>query len=134
MLKDAVDFVRQGANIAMAMVMIQQPEARLSDFRKHLAAVTADKHEAAVCKMGAILAAGILDAGASTLPRSLARGHRARVICPQLRCQLSLPAVSCQLSPVTAALRSALPATPRGQARATLASTFCEQKVNVCVI
>lgn len=64
MLKDTTDFVRQGACIAMACVMLQQPEAEVSEFRKHLESTYTDKHEDNVCKMGAIMAAGILDAGA----------------------------------------------------------------------
>ena len=65
MLKDSTDFVRQGAAIATALVLLQQPEADgVSDFRKHLESTIGDKHEDNVCKMGAIMASGILDAGA----------------------------------------------------------------------
>ena len=70
MLKDSTDFVRQGACIAMAFVMLQQPEADVAALRKHLEATYGDKHEDNTCKMGAIMACGILDAGAraSLLP------------------------------------------------------------------
>mmetsp|Transcript_32576 Transcript_32576/g.103783 ORF Transcript_32576/g.103783 Transcript_32576/m.103783 type:complete len:1598 (-) Transcript_32576:13-4806(-) len=60
---DAVDFVRQGALIAMAMVLVQQPEAKLASFRKQLDKLVGDKHEDTMCKMGAIMASGIIDAG-----------------------------------------------------------------------
>ncbi|KAL2620791.1 hypothetical protein R1flu_000996 [Riccia fluitans] len=63
---DAVDFVRQGALIAMAMVLMQTTEARDSHvgaFRRQLEKIILDKHEDTMSKMGAILAQGILDAG-----------------------------------------------------------------------
>ncbi|MBA0737898.1 hypothetical protein Gogos_011316, partial [Gossypium gossypioides] len=63
---DVVDFVRQGALIAMAMVMIQINEAsdsRVGTFRRQLEKIILDKHEDTMSKMGAILASGILDAG-----------------------------------------------------------------------
>uniref|UniRef100_A0A5B6ZA94 26S proteasome non-ATPase regulatory subunit 1 homolog n=1 Tax=Davidia involucrata TaxID=16924 RepID=A0A5B6ZA94_DAVIN len=63
---DVVDFVRQGALIAMAMVMVQISEAsdsRVGAFRRQLEKIILDKHEDTMSKMGAILASGILDAG-----------------------------------------------------------------------
>ncbi|KAH1096227.1 hypothetical protein J1N35_013148 [Gossypium stocksii] len=63
---DVVDFVRQGALVAMAMVMIQINEAsdsRVGTFRRQLEKIILDKHEDTMSKMGAILASGILDAG-----------------------------------------------------------------------
>ncbi|KAG5396556.1 hypothetical protein IGI04_018370 [Brassica rapa subsp. trilocularis] len=63
---DVVDFVRQGALIAMAMVMVQISEAsdsRVGTFRRQLEKIILDKHEDTMSKMGAILASGILDAG-----------------------------------------------------------------------
>nr|DAD37020.1 TPA_asm: hypothetical protein HUJ06_007661 [Nelumbo nucifera] len=63
---DVVDFVRQGALIAMAMVMVQISEAsdsRIGTFRRQLEKIILDKHEDTMSKMGAILASGILDAG-----------------------------------------------------------------------
>ncbi|XP_076948182.1 26S proteasome non-ATPase regulatory subunit 1 homolog B-like [Bidens hawaiensis] len=63
---DVTDFVRQGALIAMAMVMIQTSEAsdsRVGTFRRQLEKIILDKHEDTMSKMGAILASGILDAG-----------------------------------------------------------------------
>ncbi|KAL8484628.1 hypothetical protein ACS0TY_027070 [Phlomoides rotata] len=63
---DVVDFVRQGALIAMAMVMVQISEtsdSRVGAFRRQLEKIILDKHEDTMSKMGAILASGILDAG-----------------------------------------------------------------------
>ncbi|XP_020579450.1 26S proteasome non-ATPase regulatory subunit 1 homolog A-like [Phalaenopsis equestris] len=63
---DVVDFVRQGALIAMAMVMIQTNEScdhRVGTFRRQLEKIILDKHEDTMSKMGAIIASGILDAG-----------------------------------------------------------------------
>eukprot|EP00268_Persea_americana_P053516 TRINITY_DN6062_c0_g1_i2.p1 TRINITY_DN6062_c0_g1~~TRINITY_DN6062_c0_g1_i2.p1 ORF type:complete len:488 (+),score=92.10 TRINITY_DN6062_c0_g1_i2:3-1466(+) len=63
---DVVDFVRQGALISMAMVMVQISEAsdsRVGTFRRQLEKIVLDKHEDTMSKMGAILASGILDAG-----------------------------------------------------------------------
>ncbi|XP_072961995.1 26S proteasome non-ATPase regulatory subunit 1 homolog A-like isoform X2 [Typha angustifolia] len=63
---DVVDFVRQGALIAMAMVMMQTNESydsRVGTFRRQLEKIILDKHEDTMSKMGAILASGILDAG-----------------------------------------------------------------------
>uniref|UniRef100_A0A7S3E3H6 26S proteasome non-ATPase regulatory subunit 1 homolog n=1 Tax=Chloropicon laureae TaxID=464258 RepID=A0A7S3E3H6_9CHLO len=61
--KDAVDFVRQGALIATSMVLLQQPESRVSAFRKNLDKIVSDKHEDVMCKMGAIISVGLIDAG-----------------------------------------------------------------------
>ena len=74
MLNDAVDFVRQGALLAMALVMMQQPESRSGSFRKHVDKVINDKHEETMCKMGAILAAGILDGGGRNVTVTLRSG------------------------------------------------------------
>ncbi|KAF5464987.1 hypothetical protein F2P56_015022 [Juglans regia] len=66
LMSDVVDFVRQGALIAMAMVMVQISEAsdsRVRTFRRQLEKIILDKHEDTMSKMGAILASGILDAG-----------------------------------------------------------------------
>jgi 26S proteasome regulatory subunit N2 len=66
MLDDASDIVRQGAFIAMAMVMQQVAEVRSPTVKKFydlIQTVIADKHQSVMTKMGAILAAGIIDAG-----------------------------------------------------------------------
>jgi 26S proteasome regulatory subunit N2 len=70
MLDDAVDFVRQGALISMAMVLQQASEARspsVKKFRETLASIVADKHQPILAKSGAILAAGIVDAGSGNM-------------------------------------------------------------------
>ena len=64
--KDPVDFVRQGALMASAMILIQQNEAaypKVKDFTKQYADVVKNKHEDALAKFGATLAQGIIDAG-----------------------------------------------------------------------
>ncbi|CAM9665077.1 unnamed protein product, partial [Choristocarpus tenellus] len=66
MMEDVVDFVRQGALIAMAMVLMQQSEARIPKvkaFRAKIAGIVLDKHQSTMTKMGAIMASGILEAG-----------------------------------------------------------------------
>jgi len=66
MMKDTTDFVRQGALIALSMIMVQQSEAmnlKTVTVRKHLQKVVTDRHEDAMAKFGAALAMGIIDAG-----------------------------------------------------------------------
>jgi 26S proteasome regulatory subunit N2 len=66
MMKDSTDFVRQGALIALAMIMVQQNEAmspKVIAIRKQLAKVIGDRHEDAMAKFGCALALGIIDAG-----------------------------------------------------------------------
>ncbi|KAF3430798.1 hypothetical protein E2986_14174 [Frieseomelitta varia] len=74
MTNDSVNFVRQGALIASAMILIQQTEAtcsRVKDFRALYAKVIVDKHEDVMAKFGAILAQGIIDAGGRNVTVSL---------------------------------------------------------------
>lgn len=64
--KDPVDFVRQGALIATAMVLIQQNEStypRVKDFTTKYADTIKTKHEDALARYGATVAQGIIDAG-----------------------------------------------------------------------
>jgi 26S proteasome regulatory subunit N2 len=66
MMKDSTDFVRQGALIALSMIMVQQNEAmnpKVASIRKQLAKVVGDRHEDAMAKFGSALALGIIDAG-----------------------------------------------------------------------
>jgi len=66
MTKDPSDFVRQGALIALSMVMIQQNEVMnptVATVRKTLKKVVGDRHEEAMTKFGAAIALGIIDAG-----------------------------------------------------------------------
>ena len=58
MLEDQMDFVRQGALIALALVLQQTAEARspsVKKFREHLVTVINDKHQPSVAKSGTIL-------------------------------------------------------------------------------
>lgn len=66
MMKDPTDFVRQGALISLAMILVQQNEVlnpKVSSIRKTLKKVVGDRHEDAMTKFGAALALGIIDAG-----------------------------------------------------------------------
>ncbi|KAH8881725.1 26S proteasome regulatory complex, non-ATPase subcomplex, Rpn2/Psmd1 subunit [Thozetella sp. PMI_491] len=66
MMKDPTDFVRQGALIALSMILTQQNEAmnpKVTSIRKTLKKVVGDRHEDAMTKFGAALALGIIDAG-----------------------------------------------------------------------
>lgn len=66
MKKDATEFVRQGAFIALAMVLVQhndQTNPAAVDARKLFHDTITNKHQDAVSKFGASLASGILDAG-----------------------------------------------------------------------
>lgn len=74
MLSDPVDFVRQGACIALSMIMIQQNETlnpNVAVVRTSLEKILTDKHEDALAKFGASLAQGILDAGGRNVTISL---------------------------------------------------------------
>lgn len=71
---DPVNFVRQGALIASAMILIQQTEQtcpKVSFFRQTYAQVISNKHEDVMAKFGAILAQGIIDAGGRNVTLSL---------------------------------------------------------------
>ncbi|CAH1111422.1 unnamed protein product [Psylliodes chrysocephalus] len=71
---DPVNFVRQGALIASAMILIQQTEQtcpKVSFFRQTYASVISNKHEDVMAKFGAILAQGIIDAGGRNVTLSL---------------------------------------------------------------
>ncbi|CEI39638.1 unnamed protein product [Fusarium venenatum] len=66
MMKDPTDFVRQGALISLAMILVQQNEVmnpKVASIRKTLKKVVGDRHEDAMTKFGAALALGIIDAG-----------------------------------------------------------------------
>ncbi|WFD38391.1 proteasome regulatory particle base subunit [Malassezia japonica] len=74
MTKDPVDFVRQGACMALAMILIQQNEVlnpRVEKVRKSLETIISEKHEEAMAKFGATLAQGLLDAGGRNATISL---------------------------------------------------------------
>ncbi|KAK6434291.1 proteasome regulatory particle base subunit [Oleoguttula sp. CCFEE 5521] len=66
MMKDSVDFVRQGAYIAVAMILVQTNEVqnpKVTEIRKTLQKMVGDRHEDAMAKFGCALALGIIDAG-----------------------------------------------------------------------
>jgi len=74
MKNDPVNYVRQGALIASAMILVQQTEqtcSKVKDFRALYAKVITDKHEDVMAKFGAILAQGIIDAGGRNVTVSL---------------------------------------------------------------
>lgn len=74
LLDDAVDYVRQGALMAIAMVIMQESEGRnpkVAVIREKILKLISDKHTTTMTKMGAILAQGILDAGGRNVVISL---------------------------------------------------------------
>ncbi|KAJ5632444.1 hypothetical protein N7490_008783 [Penicillium lividum] len=74
MLKDSTDFVRQGALISLAMVLVQQNEAmnpRVTSLRKSMMKMLGDRHEDAMAKFGCAVALGIIDAGGRNCTISL---------------------------------------------------------------
>jgi len=74
MTNDPVSYVRQGALIASALILVQQTEVtcpKVKDFRLLYSRVIADKHEDVMAKFGAILAQGIIDAGGRNATVSL---------------------------------------------------------------
>ncbi|KAH7928528.1 26S proteasome regulatory complex non-ATPase subcomplex Rpn2/Psmd1 subunit [Leucogyrophana mollusca] len=74
MTKDGVDFVRQGAFIALGMILVQQSEASspsLSSTRALYAKVVSDKHEDPMARFGAAIGQGFIDAGGRNVTISL---------------------------------------------------------------
>jgi len=74
MKNDSVNYVRQGALVASALILIQQTEVtcpKVKDFRALYSKVISDKHEDVMAKFGAILAQGIIDAGGRNVTVSL---------------------------------------------------------------
>lgn len=74
LLDDAVDYVRQGALMAVAMVIMQESEGRnpkVTAIREKILKLISDKHTTTMTKKGAILAQGILDAGGRNVVISL---------------------------------------------------------------
>lgn len=64
--KDPVDFVKQGAVIALSMVFIQITEVqepKVATINKLLEKMTSNKHEEILTRMGSVLSTGILNAG-----------------------------------------------------------------------
>jgi len=76
--KDKVDFVRQGAFMALAMVVVQYSEAydsRVGELRKLLETSWTPQRQEVMSKTGAILAAGIIDAGGRNVTISLQKNQ-----------------------------------------------------------
>ncbi|KAG8843961.1 proteasome regulatory particle base subunit [Tulasnella sp. 330] len=74
MTKDPVDFVRQGALIALSMILLQQTEAgspSVAPTRASFAKITVDKHEDPMARFGAAVAQGFIDAGGRNITISL---------------------------------------------------------------
>merc|ERR1712165_154119 len=74
MTNDPVNYVRQGALIASALILIQHTEltcSKVKEFRTMYAKVIGEKHEDVMAKFGAILAQGIIDAGGRNVTVSL---------------------------------------------------------------
>ena len=74
MIKDPADFVRQGALIALSMIMVQQNEAmnpKVGTIRKTLQKAIGDRHEDAMTKFGSAISLGIIDAGGRNCTISL---------------------------------------------------------------
>jgi 26S proteasome regulatory subunit N2 len=78
---DSVDFVRQGALISLSMILIQKTKAqdpKVEQIRKMFEEKIVDKHEDIMCKFGAIIGSGIIDAGGRNVTLSLhsRTGHK----------------------------------------------------------
>lgn len=74
MTKDSVDFVRQGALIALSMILLQQTEAgspSVAPTRASFAKIIVDKHEDPMARFGAAVAQGFIDAGGRNVTISL---------------------------------------------------------------
>ena len=85
MTKDPVDFVRQGAMIALAMVIIQVSQgenSKVEKVRKLFEDCVADKHEDVMAKFGAILAVSIVNAGGRnvTISPFTSSGHHKNML------------------------------------------------------
>ncbi|KAI9226748.1 MAG: armadillo-type protein [Piptocephalis tieghemiana] len=78
MTKDPVDYVRQGALISLALILIQHTDhtsPKATAIRRLFQERIADKHEYLLAKFGAVLAQGIIDAGGRNCTISLGGAH-----------------------------------------------------------
>eukprot|EP00056_Hartaetosiga_gracilis_P005344 m.83845 g.83845 ORF g.83845 m.83845 type:complete len:957 (-) comp12136_c0_seq1:91-2961(-) len=75
MFKDHIRYVRQAAYVAMALVLVQQPNShpRIAAFRKKLQEAIKDKHEISMVRFGATMAQSILEAGGRNVTVQLVR-------------------------------------------------------------
>jgi len=72
--KDPVDFVRQGACMSLAMILIEQNETshpKVASTRAIYKTILADKHADPMAKFGAALSQGIIDAGGRNVTISM---------------------------------------------------------------
>lgn len=66
MTKDVIDFVRQGAFIALGMVLVEQSEASspaIASIRSTYNKIIGNKHEDPMARFGAVVGQGLIDAG-----------------------------------------------------------------------
>jgi 26S proteasome regulatory subunit N2 len=66
MTKDSIDFVRQGAYIALGMILVEQSEAAspaIVSVRSAYNKVIGNKHEDPMARFGAVIGQGLIDAG-----------------------------------------------------------------------
>lgn len=77
MAQDSSAIVRQGALVALALVLMQQPNShpKVESARRLFQKVIADKHEDLLAKFGAIYAQGIMEAGGRNATIALSRDH-----------------------------------------------------------
>ena len=69
--KDSTDFVQQGALIASAMILIEQPESKQEKLRERINQLHGNRGVELMTRMGAIMASGILDAAGRNSTLSL---------------------------------------------------------------
>ncbi|KAL8443763.1 hypothetical protein Emed_006585 [Eimeria media] len=101
---DPTDFVRQGAFIGLGLLMQLQNEAScpgVTAFRETLQKVMKDKHEDSLARFGAVLAAGLLDAGGRNVSvrffsaRKVLRMHAVAGVCLFAQLWYSFPLIYC---------------------------------------
>ena len=74
MTKDSTDFVRQGAYIALGMILVEQSEASspaIASIRSAYNKVIGNKHEDPMARFGAVIGQGLIDAGGRNVTISL---------------------------------------------------------------
>jgi 26S proteasome regulatory subunit N2 len=74
MTRDPVDFVRQGALVALGMILVQQSDVSspaLGPTRTLYHKIITDKHEDPMARFGAVLGQGLIDAGGRNVTISL---------------------------------------------------------------
>jgi len=72
MVSDPVDYVRQGAFVSAAMILMQHNPAtstQAASYRERYKKIISTQHEEALSKLGAVIAQGIIDAGKGLIAR-----------------------------------------------------------------